>query len=205
MDDKKVEKKEEEKKVEAKATPTKPVKKPFFKGRKPGRFKRKEKEQDEFEQKIVDLARVTRVMAGGKRLRFRACMIIGDRKGRVGLGIAKGADVAIAIGKAISKAKKNIVYVPIIDGTVPHEVEIKNKASRLLIKPGRKGSGLKAGGVLRIVLELAGINDIVAKIMGTNNKINNAQTALMALTSFKPEAVAKAKKAQEPIKKKENK
>ena len=141
MDDKKVEKKEEEKKVEAKATPTKPVKKPFFKGRKPGRFKRKEKEQDEFEQKIVDLARVTRVMAGGKRLRFRACMIIGDRKGRVGLGIAKGADVAIAIGKAISKAKKNIVYVPIIDGTVPHEVEIKNKASRLLIKPEEKVLG----------------------------------------------------------------
>ena len=201
MDDKKVEKKEEEKKVEAKATPTKPVKKPFFKGRKPGRFKRKEKEQDEFEQKIVDLARVTRVMAGGKRLRFRACMIIGDRKGRVGLGIAKGADVAIAIGKAISKAKKNIVYVPIIDGTVPHEVEIKNKASRLLIKPGRKGSGLKAGGVLRIVLELAGINDIVAKIMGTNNKVNNAKTALLALSSFKAEAVENAKKFNSSTKK----
>ena len=205
MEDKKVENKEEEKKVETKTTPTKFVKKSPFQSRKRGKFKRKEKEKDEFEQKIVDLARVTRVMAGGKRLRFRACMIIGDRKGRVGLGIAKGADVAIAIGKAIAKAKKNIVYVPIIDGTIPHQVEIKNKASRLLIKPGRKGSGLKAGGVLRIVLELAGIHDIVAKIMGTNNKINNAQTALIALTSFKAEAVAVAKKYQEPLKKKENK
>jgi len=201
MEDKKVEKKEEDKKVENK--PTKSFnKKPNFKGRGPSKFKRRnDKEQDEFEQKIVDLARVTRVMAGGKRMRFRACMVIGDKKGRIGLGLAKGSDVAIAIGKSIAKAKKNIVNVPIIDGTIPHEIEIKNKASRLLIKPGRKGSGLKAGGVLRIVLELAGVKDVVAKIMGTNNKVNNAKTALLALSSFKAEAVENAKKFNSSTKK----
>ncbi len=197
--EKKVEKKEDkkiiEKKVDDKTTGNKTsFKKLPFKRKRSAFIKRRNKEKDEFEQKIVDLARVTRVMAGGKRLRFRACMIIGDRKGRVGLGLAKGSDVALAIGKAIARAKKNVINVPIINGTIPHQVEIKNKASRLLIKPGRKGSGLKAGGVLRIVLELAGIHDIVAKIMGTNNKINNAQTALLALKSFKREAFIKAQK-----------
>ncbi len=206
MTDKKVEKKEEEKKVDGKPISNKVVQKPIFQGKKSNKFRRRKKnEDDEFEQKIVDLARVTRVMAGGKRLRFRACMIIGDRKGRVGLGIAKGADVAIAIGKAIAKAKKNIIHVPLLNGTIPHQVEIKNKASRLLIKPGRKGGGLKAGGVLRIVLELAGIHDVVAKIMGTNNKINNAQTALIALTSFKAEAVKDAQKYKEATEKNKNK
>lgn len=203
-DIKKEEVKVEEKKVDNK--PTKPFnKKSNFKGKRPSRFKkRNDKEQDEFEQKIVDLARVTRVMAGGKRMRFRACMVIGDKKGRIGIGLAKGSDVAIAIGKSIAKAKKNIINVPIIDGTIPHQIEIKNKASRLLIKPGRKGSGLKAGGVLRIVLELAGVKDVVAKIMGTNNKVNNAKTALLALSSFKAEAVENAKKLNSSTKK-ENK
>ncbi len=174
----------------------------FIKSKKFSNFKgRKKKEKDEFEQKIIDLARVTRVMAGGKRLRFRACMVIGDRKGRVGVGLAKGSDVSIAIGKAIAKAKKNIVNVPIIDGTIPHRVEIKNKASRLLIKPAKKGSGLKAGGVLRIILELVGIKDVVAKIIGTNNKVNNAKTAIKVLTSFKAEAIKDAKEFNKSVKK----
>jgi small subunit ribosomal protein S5 len=128
-------------------------------------------------------------------------MVIGDRKGKVGVGLAKGSDVSIAIGKAIAKAKKNIVNVPIIDGTIPHRVEIKNKASRLLIKPAKKGSGLKAGGVLRIILELVGIKDVVAKIIGTNNKVNNAKTAIKVLTSFKTEAIKDAKEFNKSVKK----
>ena len=179
--------KAEPNKVESGKAPFKP--KPKFgqkrpmRPRRPGGGRRVERPKDEFEQKMVDLARVTRVMAGGKRMKFRACMVIGDKKGRVGVGIAKGVDVAMAIQKAVGKAKKNIITIPIIDGTIPHKVEIKNKASRLMMRPGKKGSGIKAGGVMRIVVDLAGIKDIVCKILGTNNKINNT-TTLMALSSF---------------------
>lgn len=151
--------------------------------RRPG-GRRMEKPKDDFEQKMVDLARVTRVMAGGKRMKFRACMVIGDKKGKVGVGIAKGVDVAMAIQKAVAKARKNIINVPILDGTIPHEINIKEKSSRLMMKPGRKGSGIKAGGVMRIVFELAGVKDVVGKILGTNNKINNTKATLLALDSF---------------------
>lgn len=158
----------------------KPMRRPM-RSRRPDRG---DKPRDDFEQKMVDLARVTRVMAGGKRMKFRACMVIGDKKGKIGVGIAKGVDVAAAIQKAVAKARKNIIHVPIVNGTIPHEVNIKEKSSRLMMKPGKKGSGIKAGGVMRIVLELAGVKDVVGKMLGTNNKINNTKTAVKALNSF---------------------
>ncbi len=151
------------------------------------------KPADEFEQKVVDLARVTRVMAGGKRMKFRACMVVGDKKGRVGLGIAKGADVSMAIAKAVTKAKKHLVSVPIIEGTIPHTVRVKAGAAIVLLKPARAGSGIKAGGVMRIVLELAGVKDAAAKILGTSNKLNNAEATIVALQSFVPRAFLRAK------------
>lgn len=151
------------------------------------------KPADELEQKIVDLARVTRVMAGGKRMKFRVCMIVGDKRGRVGMGIAKGADVSMAISKAVTKAKKHMINVPIIDGTIPHAVRVKVGAAIVLVKPARAGSGVKAGGVMRIVLELAGIKDAAAKILGTSNKLNNAEATIVALSSFVPRATARAK------------
>lgn len=176
-------------------------KKPGFKrsfGKKPGGpkrgFKKNAKPRDEFEQKIVDLARVTRVMAGGKRMKFRACMIVGDKMGKVGVGIAKGADVSAAISKAVSQAKKHLVDVPIVNGTVPHEITIKQNSARLLIKPAKKGSGLKAGGVMRIVFELVGVKDAVGKIIGSNNKVNNSKALIKALSSFVPTAVSFAEK-----------
>jgi len=147
--------------------------------------KRFEREPQEFEQKIIDLARVTRVMAGGKRMRFRACVAIGDKKGRVGMGLAKGADVTLAVTKAVNKAKKTLITVPMIKETIPHEIRIKMKAANLLLKPAPKGTGVKAGGALRVVLELAGVPNVVAKILGTNNKINNVLALLEALTRFK--------------------
>lgn len=154
-----------------------------------GRMRRPKKqlnyEKDEFQQKMVDLARVTRVMAGGKRMKFRACMVVGDGKGQVGMAVAKGADVAGAISKAVGKAKKHLISVPIIDGTLPHEVIVKFKAARLLIKPAKKGNGIKAGGVVRIVLDLAGVQDAVGKILGSNNKVNNVTATIQALSSFK--------------------
>lgn len=165
--------------------------------RKPRRFgkdtRKDQKPADDLEQKIVDLARVTRVMAGGKRMKFRACMIVGDKKSKVGIGIAKGADVSMAITKSVTKAKKKFINVPIIDGTIPHQVNVKLGSAKILIKPARKGSGIKAGGVVRIVLELAGVKDVVAKILGANNKVNNAKATIKALSSFMPSAVFKAK------------
>lgn len=143
------------------------------------------REVPEFDQKVIDLARVTRVMAGGKRMRFRACVAIGNKKGQVGYGLGKGADVTLAVAKAVNKAKKNLITVPIVNETIPHEVRIKVKASRLLIKPAPRGTGIKAGGPIRIVLELAGVPNAVSKILGTNNKVSNLQTVFKALASFK--------------------
>ncbi|MFA5126655.1 MAG: 30S ribosomal protein S5 [Patescibacteria group bacterium] len=159
--------------------------------RPPMRGRRAEKPAEEFEQRIVDLARVTRVMAGGKRMKFRACMVIGDKNGRVSMGLAKGADVSMAIAKSVTQAKKHWQNVPIIDGTIPHQVTVKLKSAKIMIKPAKKGSGIKAGGVVRTVLELAGIKDISAKILGANNKINNARATLLALDSFVPRSFPK--------------
>jgi len=143
---------------------------------------RKPVEAPEFEQKMIDLARVTRVTKGGKRLNFRACMVIGDRKNRVGFGIAKGKDVSIAINKAVSQAKKNLIKVVIKNETIPHEIHHKFKAAKILLKPAAKGRGLSAGGAARAVLELSGIPNITAKIMGSSNKINNVRCAWEALS-----------------------
>ena len=131
------------------------------------------KKEEEFEQRIIDVARVTRVMAGGKRMKFRVCLAIGDRKGRIGIGLAKGADVTLGIGKAFTRAKKNIIKVPIENETILHPIEVKFKSAKVLLKPAKKGSGIKAGGAVRIVCELAGIPNITAKILGSNNKVNN--------------------------------
>lgn len=138
-------------------------------------------EEREFEQKVIDLARVTRVVAGGKRMRFRACMAIGDGKGRVGIGVAKGADVTIAINKAVNKAKRNLITVFIISDTIPFEVRNKYKAAKVLLKPAPRGTGVKAGGAMRVILELAGIPNVVGKILGSSNKINIVRSTIEAL------------------------
>lgn len=162
--------------------------------RKPGR---KQREPQEFEQQIVDLARVTRVTKGGKQMSFRCTLVIGDRKGRVGFGVEKGSDVQIAVNKALKQAKKNLIRVPMINGTIPHRVESKFKAGRVMIKPAPKGSGIIAGSAVRTVLELAGVPNASAKIMGkTNNKITNIRAAFDALQSFLPTAVAKTAAAK---------
>src|SRR3989339_587537 len=161
--------------------------------RSPIKRRQSDKPKDDFEQKVLDLARVTRVMAGGKRMKFRATMVIGDKKGKVGIGIAKGMDVSMAISKAVAKARKNLVEVPIIDGTVPHQVRVNDHSAKLMIRPARQGSGIKAGGGMRIVFELVGIKDVVAKILGTSNKVNNAKATIEALSSFVRQAVGAAK------------
>ena len=151
----------------------------------PRRNSRGPEVKDEFEQKLVDLARVTRVTKGGKRLSFRACVVIGDQKNRVGYGVSKGADVAIAINKAVTQAKKKVFKVKINHGTIPHEIKEKFKAAVVMLRPGKQGRGVIAGGVVRTVLELAGYKDVVAKIIGSKNKINNVKATYNALTKLK--------------------
>ncbi|MFA4833901.1 MAG: 30S ribosomal protein S5 [Patescibacteria group bacterium] len=140
---------------------------------------------DEFEQRVLDVARVTRVMAGGKRMSFRVCVAIGDRKNKVGVGLGKGADVTMAVNKAVNTAKKNLIDVPTVNETIPHEIYCKAGAAKILFKPARRGRGVIAGGVVRTILELAGVHNISAKVLGTNNKINNAQCAIEALKKIK--------------------
>lgn len=156
------------------------------------------KEKPEFDQSIVDLARVTRVTKGGKHLSFRACLLIGDRKGRVGYGIQKGKDVQLAVEKALLQAKKNIITVPFDDITIPHRVEAKFKAGKVMIKPAPKGSGIIAGSSIRTVLELAGVPNASAKMLGkTSNKIVNVKATFEALQNFKFQAVERMNKRKE--------
>jgi small subunit ribosomal protein S5 len=138
-------------------------------------------------QETVDLARVTRVTKGGKRMRFRACVVVGDKKGGVGFGVAKGADVTIAMNKAARQAKKHMLKVILEKSiTIPHAVKAKHKAARVLLKPAPAGSGIIAGGAVRLVLQAAGIPNIVSKCLGSKNKINNIKATFDALRKLKP-------------------
>lgn len=141
----------------------------------------------EFKEKVLDLRRVTRVVAGGKRFRFRATVVIGDEKGRVGVGVAKGLDVQSSISKARVEAKKDLLIVSLKDGrTIPHEVTAKYSAAKVIIKPAAEGNGLRAGGAVRSVLSLAGVKDASAKCLGrTPNKLTNAMATIAALKKLK--------------------
>ncbi len=139
------------------------------------------KELPEFLESVIELARVTRVQAGGKRMRFRALVVVGDKKGRVGFGLKKGQDVSMAVTKAATQAKKNLLYVSIIEGTIPHAIRVKYKAAKILLKPGKPGTGLIAGRSIRPVFELAGYTDIVVKMLGSSNKIANVAASIKAL------------------------
>jgi len=158
-------------------------------------FKRK-KEKKEFEETVIQIDRVTRVVKGGRRLRFRATVCIGNKKGKVGIGIGKSTEVAGAIQKGISKAKRNMVELPLDESTIPHEVKVKFKASKILLIPASPGTGLIAGGSVRKVLELAGVKDILSKSLGSSNRVNNAKATVEALKELRetPLMVAKAAK-----------
>ncbi|MBI5037254.1 MAG: 30S ribosomal protein S5 [Candidatus Kerfeldbacteria bacterium] len=151
-----------------------------------------ERVEKEFDQKMIEVARVTRVMAGGKRMNFRACVVIGDRKGRVAMGLRKGADVSIAINKAVAAAKKNLIRVTIINDTIPHRIEEYYGGAHVLLKPAPKGTGILAGGAVRAVLELAGVKNVVSKMLGSKNKANNIKATLIALEKLKDMKFIKA-------------
>ncbi len=138
-------------------------------------------EKKEFEETVVQINRISKKTKGGNTMRFSALVVVGDRKGRVGVGLAKAPDVRNAIRKAIDSAKKRLITVPLKGTTIPHSVEEKFSAAKVLLKPAPAGSGIIAGGPVRVVLESAGIRDAVGKILGTENKISNVYATLKAL------------------------
>lgn len=151
--------------------------------------------QKQYEEKLLDLRRVTRVVAGGKRFSFRATLVVGNRAGMVGIGVAKGKDVSEAIVKAKTQAMKKLIKVPIINDTIPHEVRAKYCAARVVLKPAQRGHGIVAGGAVRAVCELAGIKDLSAKILSrTPNKLSNAMATLSALKKIKPHILKEIEK-----------
>ena len=150
----------------------------------------------DFEQKVVEIKRVTRVVAGGKRMRFRALVVIGDKKGRVGIGLRKGADVSEAVSKAVNAAKKIMVTVNLVKDTIPHEMTFKYKSAVIFLKPALPGTGIIAGGAIRSVLDLVGVKNVLSKMIGSSNKVNNVMATYLALTKMRTKESMLASRGQ---------
>ncbi|MBX9685569.1 MAG: 30S ribosomal protein S5 [Candidatus Obscuribacterales bacterium] len=143
------------------------------------------KEQSDWEEKIIQVRRVTKVVKGGKKLSFRAVVAVGNGKGQVGVGVGKSAEVIGAIQKGVSDAKKSLVNVPMVGTTIPHPVTGCQGSSRVLIKPAAKGTGIIAGGAVRAVLELAGVGDVLSKCLGSRSPLNVARGAIDGLQQLR--------------------
>lgn len=167
--------------------------------------KGQEKEHKEFEEEVLQIDRVTRVVKGGRRLRFRATVAIGDKKGRVGIGVGKASEVVTGIQKAVAKAKATLIKVPMTEGdTIPHAVRSKYKAAEMIIFPASPGTGVIAGGSLRKILNLAGIKNVLSKNLGSRNALVTAQASIKALSTLRPARIKQAsKKEMEKVEKKE--
>ena len=141
--------------------------------------------KEEFEESIVNIGRVTKVVKGGRRFRFTALVVVGNKNGLVGYGFGKAKEVPDAIKKAVDDAFKNIIEVKVKGSTIAHDIEVKYNASRILLKPASEGTGVIAGGATRPVLELAGIKDILTKSLGSNNPGNLVRATIKALSMVK--------------------
>ena len=156
---------------------------------------RAHKKPKEFQESVIQIDRVTRVVKGGRRLRFRATVCIGNRKGKVGIGMGKSKEVQGAIQKAVAQAKKNMITIKLDENTVAHDVQSKFKSAKVLIKPASEGTGLIAGGAVRTVLELVGVKNVLTKSLGSNNKINTTKATIEALKMLRV-TPAQAKRLQ---------
>lgn len=160
------------------------------------------KEQKEFEEEVLQIDRVTRVVKGGRRLRFRCTVAIGDKKGRVGVGIGKSSEVVGGIQKAVAKAKASLITVPITKGdTIPHAIRVKYKAADMIVLPASPGTGVIAGGSLRKVLHLAGVKNVLSKSLGSRNALVTAQAAIRALKTLRPVRESQKRTQKEEVKK----
>lgn len=142
-------------------------------------------EEKQFDERVIHIDRVARVVKGGRRFRFRALVVVGDRKGKVGIGLAKGADVTAAVAKATDVAKKHFIKVTSYKTTIPHDVESKVGGARILLMPASSGTGLIAGGVVRTILEVAGVSNALSKSLGSSNKANIAYATIAALEALR--------------------
>lgn len=148
-------------------------------------FNKREEEKQEFEERVVHINRVTKVVKGGRRFRFSALVIVGDKNGRVGFGTGKAQEVPDAIKKAVESAKANLIHVPIVGTTIPHEMTGVYGAGRVLMRPASEGTGIIAGGAIRSIFELAGINDVLSKCLGTTTPINMVRATFKALSELR--------------------
>lgn len=147
------------------------------------------REAPEFAETTLAVDRVTRVVKGGRRLRFRATVVVGNRRGKVGIGTGKANEVRAAVEKAARYAKRSMITVPITQGTIPHDVDTKFKAARIRLIPAAPGTGVIAGGAARVILEHAGVENVLGKRFGTGNKLANAYAVMKALQMFRPPKV----------------
>lgn len=171
-------------------------------GRRDDRRNARDEGPKEFEEVVINIDRVARVVKGGRRFRFKALVVVGNRKDKVGVGVSKGADVQTAIAKATDVAKKNLVTFPVVNATIPHDVEIKLSGARVLIKPAALGTGIIAGGVVRQVIGVTGVTNLLSKSLGSTNKVNIAYATIEALKALVPrEEWLNAPKAKKPAKK----
>lgn len=174
-------------------------------GRRDDRRNQAPQEPKEFEEVVINIDRVARVVKGGRRFRFKALVVVGDRKNRVGVGVSKGADVQTAVAKATDVAKKNIITVPVVNTTIPHDAEVKLSGARVMIKPAAPGTGIIAGGVVRQVIGVTGITNLLSKSLGSTNKVNIAYATIEALRTMVPrdQWLNVETKAKKPAKKEE--
>lgn len=163
------------------------------------------KEPGEFEEKVVQVNRVSKKTKGGNKIGFSVLVVVGDRNGKVGVGLGKGPDVLSSIKKATKRARKRMITLPLVKGTIPFPIEIKHGAAQLLLKPAPPGTGVIAGGAVRSVVEAAGVNNIVSKILGTNNKASNVYATFEALQRIKKIAEIKNVKLEDSIRQKTDK
>ena len=155
-------------------------------GRRDDRRNQRDDAPKEFEEVVINIDRVARVVKGGRRFRFKALVVVGNRKNKVGVGVAKGADVQAAIAKATAIAKKHLVTIPVVNETIPHDMEVKLSGARVLIKPAAPGTGIIAGGVVRAVIGVTGIRNLLSKSLGSTNKVNIAYATVEALAGLVP-------------------
>jgi len=168
------------------ATNTRPPRGGQGGGRRDNRRNDAPQEPKEFEELVINIDRVARVVKGGRRFRFKALVVVGNRKDKVGVGVAKGADVQAAIAKATDVAKKHMITVPVTKETIPHDTEVKFSGARVLIKPAAPGTGVIAGGVVRQIIGVTGIRNLLSKSLGSTNKVNIAYATIEALKSLVP-------------------